>query len=508
MERIRGIFDVPGNIREKFWEQLLASNWKMMFIVSIFAAAAQIVNICHVLFFSSRKLETLNNRIYFTFYCVFLLLNLLFLFLRIAEKNKISRNREKVYQGLYGMAWILWNILLNYYDIIGSKGRNANISVMVTCLLGCAIIIQSVPLYAVCVYGGSAVFFSIAVYPVIQLGGVINVMAAGVMAVIVSWARFRYSIKDLQTQDTIQKMNEKLSAEQEQLNLSLQKFQFVVDEMDNILFEWDMEKQTITFYGKWQDKMDCDGRVTDALEWFENSACLEEQEKQEILRGIRRAAHEQEIYESEIRIFDRDRNPEWYLLRLLFQYKKDREVKSGIGFLTNIQRQKWEMALLKNEMNRDYLTGVLSRKGIQDYAQAQLSQCGKDENIAMVIVDLDDFKQINDCYGHPFGDEVLKETAAVLTGVFGESGEVGRIGGDEFMAVMSHVSCVDMLEEKIQQLEEKNVTVRTEEGEITVQFSLGGALAGRGGNYHALYQRADKALYHTKEMKKRNLKKE
>ena len=126
----------------------------------------------------------------------------------------------------------------------------------------------------------------------------------------------------------------------------------------------------------------------------------------------------------------------------------------------------------------------------------------------MVIVDLDDFKQINDCYGHPFGDEVLKETAAVLTGVFGESGEVGRIGGDEFMAVMSHVSCVDMLEEKIQQLEEKNVTVRTEEGEITVQFSLGGALAGRGGNYHALYQRADKALYHTKEMKKRNLKKE
>ena len=49
---------------------------------------------------------------------------------------------------------------------------------------------------------------------------------------------------------------------------------------------------------------------------------------------------------------------------------------------------------------------------------------------------------------------------------------------------------------------------RTEEGEITVQFSLGGALAGRGGNYHALYQRADKALYHTKEMKKRNLKKE
>lgn len=178
MERIRGIFGVPGNIREKFWEQLLASNWKMMFIVSIFAAAAQIVNICHVLFFSSRKLETLNNRIYFTFYCVFLLLNLLFLFLRIAEKNKISRNREKVYQGLYGMAWILWNILLNYYDIIGSKGRNANISVMVTCLLGCAIIIQSVPLYAVCVYGGSAVFFSIAVYPVIQLGGVINVMAA------------------------------------------------------------------------------------------------------------------------------------------------------------------------------------------------------------------------------------------------------------------------------------------------------------------------------------------
>lgn len=67
MGKIKGIFSVPQDIRDQFWNQLLASNWKMMFVISIFAAAAQLVNVCHVLILSSRKLETLNNRIYFTF---------------------------------------------------------------------------------------------------------------------------------------------------------------------------------------------------------------------------------------------------------------------------------------------------------------------------------------------------------------------------------------------------------------------------------------------------------
>lgn len=502
MGKIKGIFSVPQDIRDQFWNQLLARNWKMMFVISIFAAAAQLVNVCHVLILSSRKLETLNNRIYFTFYCVFLLLNLLFLAAESVGKKKMSRRAAIILQGTYGIIWIVWNGLLNYYDILASDWENNNTSVIVTCLLGASIIVQTVPLYAVCTYGLSALLFSLAAYPALQTGGVINVMIAGVMAVIVSWAKYQYSLKDLRKQHTIQKMNEKLGAKHEQLNLSLQKFQFVVEEMDNILLEWDMEHGTITFSGNWKDKMGCDKVITDVEKWFKNSACMDRKQKRELLRGIQSAVKAREIYETEIRIFTQDRDPEWYLLRFLFQFQKDGKVKSGIGFLTNIQRQKSEMAQLRSAMNRDYLTGAFSRKAIQDYAQAQMEHARKDNSVAMIIIDLDDFKQINDHYGHPFGDQVLKKTAEALADFFHGNGEVGRIGGDEFMAVMSPISGSDMLEEKIRQLQRESVTVCGEKGEVRVHFSLGGALAQRGESYHSLYQRADTALYQAKDRKK------
>lgn len=65
-------YKVPKEIETEFWEQAEENTWKVLNFICPSTIVLQIINICHVLLFSSKKLGTLNNRIYFSFYCVLL----------------------------------------------------------------------------------------------------------------------------------------------------------------------------------------------------------------------------------------------------------------------------------------------------------------------------------------------------------------------------------------------------------------------------------------------------
>ena len=88
------------------------------------------------------------------------------------------------------------------------------------------------------------------------------------------------------------------------------------------------------------------------------------------------------------------------------------------------------------EGKRDALTGLYSRDVIVDYVDKLISE---NKQFALVILDLDNFKYINDGYGHLFGDHVLVEYAKALEKVFKDRGVVGRYGGDEFIGVCEDV---------------------------------------------------------------------
>ncbi len=85
----------------------------------------------------------------------------------------------------------------------------------------------------------------------------------------------------------------------------------------------------------------------------------------------------------------------------------------------------------------DELTGLLNRRGFEDRLQSEMATARRvGEGGVLIFIDLDDFKPINDSFGHAAGDEVLRQAAGLLRANVRESDCVGRLGGDEFVVLM------------------------------------------------------------------------
>ncbi len=166
-----------------------------------------------------------------------------------------------------------------------------------------------------------------------------------------------------------------------------------------------------------------------------------------------------------------------------------------IGRITDVHEQ----ALLFERSQRDLLTNCYNKVSAEVIIKKKLASL-PDSTHALFIVDIDNFKAINDNLGHFFGDEVLKEIADGLHNVFRGSDIIARIGGDEFVVFLENISDVAILEQKAKMiLEIFNKTYVGEDKNYSVSGSVGLALFPKDGReYNDLYQKADKALYQAK----------
>lgn len=149
---------------------------------------------------------------------------------------------------------------------------------------------------------------------------------------------------------------------------------------------------------------------------------------------------------------------------------------------------------LSYEAAHDALTGVYNRSAFEEQQSRS-----RDENTALLILDVDYFKQVNDKYGHDMGDRVLKRVAQVLKTSFREADKVCRIGGDEFCVIVIGVtsSSEAIIREKLRSVAE---TLRQPEGDVPgVTVSVGCAFSDRLAGDESIIKQADRALYHVKQ---------
>ncbi len=145
----------------------------------------------------------------------------------------------------------------------------------------------------------------------------------------------------------------------------------------------------------------------------------------------------------------------------------------------------------------DFLTGLNNRRYGEERVTSLIREGHKG---VFVILDLDNFKDVNDAYGHLMGDKVLKLMASALSANMPDTDVVCRMGGDEFVLFLCDVELKRVIEEKIRQIRDAFAeNMKDEKCREMVSISAGISLCPRDGrNFSTLYNNADKALYHVK----------
>ena len=153
--------------------------------------------------------------------------------------------------------------------------------------------------------------------------------------------------------------------------------------------------------------------------------------------------------------------------------------------------------LIRHQAEHDAMTDLLNRGSFEKILNIQEKG---DRPFALILIDVDTFKTVNDTYGHATGDRILKKVSRLLKTAFRSIDHVCRIGGDEFAVIMVEMTS-DLkytIEDKIQAVNEQLADVE-EDGLPVVSLSVGVAFTDRENPGESLFKDADKALYYTKE---------
>ena len=153
----------------------------------------------------------------------------------------------------------------------------------------------------------------------------------------------------------------------------------------------------------------------------------------------------------------------------------------------------------KKIASKDALTGLLNRGALEKAINKRLKKMTDTECCALFIIDLDNFKAVNDNLGHQTGDQVIMKTACILSGMFRSSDVIGRLGGDEFIVFLKGKVTETLVRAKSQMICDQIQFVLGNNAEIVVTASVGVHLALDGKQeFASLYHSADLALYRAK----------
>lgn len=190
------------------------------------------------------------------------------------------------------------------------------------------------------------------------------------------------------------------------------------------------------------------------------------------------------------------------------QFKQINMLKDYIQELyrVNIELEKKER-IIKKLAYYDSLTGVANRTLFYEFAKKLLNNSKRKNSIlGLMFIDIDNFKCINDTYGHAVGDKILIKVANVLKETTRKNDVVARYGGDEFLILLTNIKNINNYNGIVSRIiNDKNKIIRVNEKEINVSLSMGASFyPDSGDTIDKLMIQADKAMYTAKNRKGEN----
>ena len=182
-------------------------------------------------------------------------------------------------------------------------------------------------------------------------------------------------------------------------------------------------------------------------------------------------------------------------------YDEDGNISGIIALINDVT----EKELLKRELDKrsktDSLTGLLNKGAAEDLVQLVLNSTRQNNTKgALIMIDADNFKDVNDHFGHIAGDRVLATIGRLINNCFKGRDVAGRIGGDEFMVFIRDISSAELALSLSEQLQREVQNAFSGDLKGCVTLSIGIAMyPDHAEDFIDLYRRADEALYYVKE---------
>jgi diguanylate cyclase (GGDEF)-like protein/PAS domain S-box-containing protein len=287
---------------------------------------------------------------------------------------------------------------------------------------------------------------------------------------------------------------------EEQLRLSLERHNIIMEQTNDIIFEWDIRNDELYLSPNWKNLYGYQPITKNVSSDISRISHIHPDDVpvfQDLMQTMRTGLP---YKEAEFRIADGAGVYRWRLARATAQFDSDNKPFKAVGVIVDIDSQKAEKASLEDRAARDVLTGLYNKVSAQGRIEAHFSVCAPDDLSALMILDVDDFKQINDRYGHMFGDAVLVELSSNVAKLFRGQDTVARIGGDEFLIFMPNVRKEEVAEQRAEEilsvlrdLLHENMRDMTFSCSVGLAFARGGALS-----FRDLFEHADRALYRAK----------
>lgn len=233
------------------------------------------------------------------------------------------------------------------------------------------------------------------------------------------------------------------------------------------------------------------------------------------LREVMRDHHEEiltgEPFELTALTETKDGNKKWLSFRVMVSMELKPVSYITITDVTEKveknRRYAREREYLKDCAARDSMTRLLNRGTMEERIKEELEAVEEGQNYAYIALDLDNFKQINDMYGHWAGDSIIMGISNILREVYGNNARIGRMGGDEFAVfipdVKDRVQIQSQADEVLRRLRfQKEMIGMAEEPTASIGIAFGPE---DGRSFRELYHRADEALYQVKKEEKNSI---
>ncbi|MCM1259081.1 MAG: diguanylate cyclase [Roseburia sp.] len=172
-----------------------------------------------------------------------------------------------------------------------------------------------------------------------------------------------------------------------------------------------------------------------------------------------------------------------------------------------LEQIKMDTRLLREKSQIDQLTGLFNKHTIEYKVKEHLETVDFERPSALLLIDMDNFKELNDTLGHLTGDKVLKDVSKLINNCFSENAICGRIGGDEFLVYFKETSKKDAIQNQVEEFQRliKNLSYGAVKN-YRIHASMGAAFLTReNANYSTLFVCADGALYTAKQQGKNTL---